>query len=528
MDTTSLMTEMTTTAAPHPQTATTPGLDLRIFFGFTGAVLLLHVLLSGRYGYFRDELYFLDCGRNLAWGYVDMAPMIALIARLALALGGSLHVLRTLAGIGGAGIVAITMLIAWRLGGGRYAQALAGLCAFIVPEYLATGSLMTMNVFEAWFWMGCVYVLIRIIQTGNSWLWIWFGVLAGMGLMNKHSMLFFGSAVLAGVLLTEHRNELRKPWIWIAGAIAVLIFLTNLIWQVQHHFPTLEDLHNVKVSGKNVVLGPAAFLREQIFMMHPITFPVWVSGLWFFLLGRGKRYRMLGWIYLVLLVEFIVLHGKNYYLAPAYPMLLAGGAVAWDGWLEHGRITRGKLWPKAAVAGVIAITGAMLAPLALPLLSPQGYVAYSETLHLTPSKTEVNHNGPLPQFLGDQFGWPELVEQVASIYSAMPPEQRAKTAILAGNYGEAGAIDLLGPKYGLPTALSGHQNYYFWGTRGFAGDTVITIQYGPHSLGEMCASFQEAAMHTDPWGMAEENHEIYVCHLKQPLGQMWEEQKHWN
>jgi len=505
-----------------------PRLNRAILLGFPSAVLFLHILLSGRYGYFRDELYFLDCGRNLAWGYVDMAPMIALVARVALALGGSLHVLRTIAGIGGAGIVAITILIAWRLGGGTFAQGLAGLCAFIVPEYLATAGLMTMNVFEKWFWMGCVYVLIRIIQTGNSRLWIWFGVLAGLGLMNKHSMLFFGFAVLVGLVLTEHRKELLKPWIWIAGAIAVVIFLPNLIWQVQHHFPTLEDLNNVKASGKNVILGPAAFLREQIFMMHPILFPVWLSGLWFLLLGKGTRYRMLGWIYLTLLAEFVVLHGKDYYLSPAYPMLLAGGAVVFETWLGQSRVTQGKLWPKAAILAVIAVAGAIIAPLVLPLLSPQDYVAYEEKLGVKPAKTEVNHDGPLPQFLGDQFGWPQLVEQVASAYNALPPEQRAKTAILAGNYGEAGAIDLFGPQLGLPTALSGHQNHYYWGTRGFTGDTVITIQYGPHYLSQICDSFREAAMHSDPWGMAEENHAIFVCHLKQPLAEIWEDQKHWN
>jgi hypothetical protein len=529
VSTTHLMTATSAQGIEHPADGgQKPRLHLGVLFGFSGAVLLLHLLLSGRYGYFRDELYFLDCGRNLAWGYVDMAPLIALIARFALALGGSLHVLRTFAAIGGTGIVALTILIAWRLGGDKFAQALAGLCAFIVPEFLGTASLMTMNVFEKCFWMGCAYVLIRIIQAGNSRLWIWFGVLAGLGLMNKHSMLFFGLAVLVGVVLTPERKELTKPWIWIGGAGAVLIFLPNLIWQVQHHFPTLEDLHNVNVSGKNVVLGPVAFLREQIFMMHPINFPIWLTGLWFFFFGPGSRYRWLGWIYLVLLAEMMALHGKDYYLSGAYPMLLAGGAVAIEDWLDRGRLTHAKVWPKAAIAGIIAALGAVIAPLALPLLSPQSYVDYTAMLHVTPSKTEVNHNGPLPQFLGDQFGWPELAEQVAAIYNGLPLEQRAKTAILAGNYGEAGAINLWGPKYGLPTALSGHQNYYYWGTREFTGDTVITIQYGPHYLSEICHSVHEAAMHTNPWEMAEENHAIYVCHLRQPLAEVWEDQKHWN
>lgn len=532
IETTCSMTDQTASPLPTsgrvPTSSAEPKLATNLLYAMSGGILLLHLLLSGRYGYFRDELYFLDCARHLAWGYVDMAPMIAFLARVALLLGGSLHLLRTFAGIGGAGTVAITMLLAWRLGGDRYAQGLAGLCALIVPEYLGTAGLFTMNVFEKWFWMGCVYVLIRIIQTGNSRLWIWFGVVAGLGIMNKHSTLFFGAAVVVGLVLTPLRRELLKPWVWIGGAIAFLIFLPNVIWQVQHHYPTLEDLHNVSASGKNVVLGPAAFIREQILMMHPITFPVWLAGLWFFLAGKGTKYRALGWIYLALLVIFIVLHGKNYYLSPAYPMLLAGGAVAIEGWLDR-RVAHARLWPKAAIAGVIAICGAVIAPLALPLLSPEGYVAYEQKLHIKPSKTEVHHEGPLPQFLGDQFGWPELVAQVATIYNSLPPDERSQTAILAGNYGEAGAIDLFGPRYGLPTALSGHQTHYFWGTMGFTGRNFLTIQYGPHYLAEICNSVEKAGTHYHPWGMAEENHDIYLCRgFKKPLAEIWEDQKHWN
>ena len=508
--------------------AETPSLALDLLFGMTAGVLLLHILLSGRYGYFRDELYFLDCGRHLAWGYVDMAPLIALVARFALLLGGSLQVVRTIAGIGGAGIVAITMLIAWRLGGGRFGQGLAGLTAALTPMYLATASLMTMNVFEICFWMAAVYVVIRIIQTGKSKLWVWFGVIAGLGLMNKHSTLFFGIAVLVGVVLTPQRKELAKPWIWIGGVIAVLIFLPNIIWQVQHHFPTLEDLHNVKTLGKNVVLGPGQFIVQQIMVMHPLFFPVWLSGLWFFLFGKGTRYRMLGWIYLTLLVIFIVLHGKDYYLAPAYPMLIAGGGVAIEDWLKRSSLTAGRLWPKAAIVTVITIAGALIAPAVLPLLSPENQLAYRRTMHIEDQKTEVNHVGLLPQMFGDQFGWPELVKQVADIYNSLPPEQRTQTGILTGNYGEAGAIDLFGPQYGLPRAMSGHQNFYYWGTHGFTGDSVITIQYGPRYLGKICSSVQEVAYHSSQWGMGEENHAIYLCHLKQPLAQIWDDQKFWN
>lgn len=508
---------------------TSPPLAVDLLCILGGAVLLVHILLSGRYGYFRDELYFLDCGRRLAWGYVDMAPGIAFIARLALTLGGSLHVLRTIAGIGGAGIVVITMLIAWRLGGSRYAQGLAGLCASVVPMYLATASLMTMNVFEICYWSAAVYVVIRIIQTGNSRLWIWFGLISGIGLMNKHSTLFFGLAVLAGVLLTGLRKELLRPWIWIGGVIAILILLPNVIWQIQHHFPTLEDLHNVKVSGKNVVLSPGEFMVQQIMVFHPVISPVWIAGLWFFLLGKGTKYRALAWIYLTLLVIFIVLHGKDYYLAPAYPMLFAGGAIAIDGWLGRSRMTAGKVWPKAAIAAIVAAAGLEVAPAVTPMLSPEAQVAYRIKMHIEDKKTEVHHDGPLPQMFGDQFGWPELTAEVAAFYNSLPPQERSQTAILAGNYGEAGAIDMFGPKYGLPTALSGHQNHYYWGTMGFTGSNLITLEYGPHYLSTICNSVEKVGDHYHPWGMAEENHAIYFCRgLKKPLAEMWDDQKHWN
>lgn len=302
-----------------------------------------------------------------------------------------------------------------------------------------------------------------------------------------------------------------------------------MIWQVQHHFPTLEDLNNVKLSGKNVVLSPPQFVIEQILMPHPVISLVWLAGLGFFLFGRGTRYRMLGCMYLTLLVTFIVLHGKDYYLAPAYPMLFAGGSLAIEGWLNRGRRTAGKTWPKAAVAGLIAVAGLHAAPAVLPLLSPQDQVAYRIKAHIEDKKTEVNHAGPLPQIFGDQFGWPEMAAEVAAFYNSLPPNVRAQTAILTGNYGEAGAIDMFGPKYGLPTALSGHQNHYFWGTMGFTGNNLITIQYGPRYLGTICNSVEKIGDHYHPWGMAEENHAIYFCRgLKQPLAAIWEDQKHWN
>jgi len=506
-----------------------PVLAVGLVATLAGAKLLIHLLLSNRYGYFRDELYFLDCGRHLSWGYVDHAPMIGVVARIALLIGGALPALRAFPAIAGAGMVVLTMLITRRLGGDRFAQGLVGLSVLFVPIYLAVDSIMTMNAFEPLFWMGCIYFLIRIIQTGDSRLWIWFGVLAGLGLMNKHSTAFFGVAVVIGLLLTEHRREFAKPWIWLGGAVALLIFLPNLLWQIQHHFPTLEDLRNVQTTGKNVVLSPLKFFLQQLVIMHPVLSLIWISGLWHFLLGRGSKYRVLAWIFLAFFILMLVLHGKDYYVIPIYPMLLAGGALAWEGALGRWRLTEGKLWPKVLVVGVVIITGAILAPLMLPLLSPNSYVAYTRKLGLKPTKREVHEHGQLPQVFGDQIGWPELVGQVAQAYNSLPPEQRAETAILTGNYGEAGAIDMFGPKYGLPTALSEHQTYYYWGTHGFTGNNLITLQYGLDDLSEMCNSVEQVAVHSDPWGMEEENQPIYFCRgLKRPLAETWAEHKHWN
>ncbi|HQR44997.1 MAG TPA: glycosyltransferase family 39 protein [Thermoanaerobaculia bacterium] len=400
-------------------------LDLRLLALLAGLKLLVHLATASRYGYFRDELYFLDCARHLDWGYVDCAPLIAVYAKVALLLGDSLPVLRSLAALAGAGRVALTILLARELGGGRFAQALAGLCVLAAPIYLGMDSILTMNGFESLFWMGCVFFLIRIVRTGDSRLWLRFGLLAGLGLENKHSTLLFGGAVLAALLLTPQRRELRTPWLWLAGGIALLIFLPNLVWQARHGFPTLEDLENVRRSGKNVVLGPAPFLGQQILLLHPLLLPIWLAGLASFLFGRGRRLRVLGWIYLVLTATMIVLKAKNYYLAPIYPMLFASGAVAMEGWLARRAWSRERLWPKAALAALVLAAGAVLVPAILPILPPEKLLAYQRTLGVAPPKTEVRHDGPLDQRLGDQFGWEELVAEVARIYWSLPAEERA-------------------------------------------------------------------------------------------------------
>jgi 4-amino-4-deoxy-L-arabinose transferase-like glycosyltransferase len=270
-----------------------PPIATGILIAVCASKLLLHLLTSvQRYGYFRDELYYLDLARHLDWGYVDCAPLVALYAKAALLLGGSLAALRMIPALAGVALIVLTILVARELGGNRYAQFLTGLCILLCPAYLLMSSLMTMNAFEPLYWTGAMLVVARIVRTGDSRLWVWFGLLAGVGLENKHSTLFFGLAVAIAVLLTRNRRELTKPWIWIGAAIALAIFLPNVLWQVKHHFPTLEDLENVRKTGKNVVLGPLAFLKEQIIDMQPLFIFVWLPGLVWLL--RDRRWRILG------------------------------------------------------------------------------------------------------------------------------------------------------------------------------------------------------------------------------------------
>jgi hypothetical protein len=506
-----------------------PPLSKPVLLGAVAIKLLVHFPGLFRYGYFRDELYFLDCARHLDWGYVDCAPLVAVYAKIALLLGGSLPALRILPMLAGAAMVALTVLIARQLGGGAFAQALAALAILIAPVHLMVDSILSMNAFEPLFWMGCILVLIKIIRGGDPRLWLAFGLLAGLGLQNKHSTLFFGAGVAVAILATPLRRELLRPWIWIGAAVALAIFLPNIVWQWQHGFPTLEDLQNVREAGKNVELAPIPFLLQQTLMMHPFNLPVWLAGLWFLVFGRGRSFRAVGLVYVFMLAVFIALHAKDYYLAPIYPMLLAAGGAAIEAWTAQLVNRKWELVSRSLVMALVLVFGAILMPMALPLLSPQRHVDYLARLGFEPSKTEVAHIGPLEQLWGDQFGWPELVEEIAEIYWALPEEERARTGIFASNYGEAGAINLFGPKHDLPPAICAHQTHSMWGPGEFDGDQLIWLQWSAESLEPICGSVEIVGEHYHPWGMAEENRPILLCrNLDPPLSELWPQLRHWN
>ncbi len=488
--------------------------------------LLLHLLTANRYGYFRDEMYYLDCGRHLAWGYVDQPPMIGLVAWfIRNVLGTSLLAIRLLPALAGAGIVALTGYIAYQLGGRRYAMGLGALATALSGVFVINGHLLTMNVFEPLIWMGCASIVIRIIQTGNQKLWLWFGLLCGVGLETKYSMAVFGFGIVVGVLVTPERKALAHKWIWIAGVLAFLIFLPNLLWNIHYHWPFVQLMHNIKAEGRDVVMNPFQYVLEQILMVNPFALPLWLGGLaWLFFGREGRRYRVLGWAYVVELAVWIILHGKDYYAAPAYPMLFAAGGVACEQWIER----TGRAWLKPAFVILFLAASLPFLPIIAPVLPVDQYVRFQQAIHFAPPVSEHGHDrSPLPQYYSDELGWEQLVVEIARAYHSLPPDVQAKTAIKVDNFGEAGAVDLFGPKYGLPPAIAGHQNYWLWGPRQYTGESMILIGEGePELLPQKFAHVEKLGYFHYP--MALEETDIYWGQgLKWNLQEVWPEVKRW-
>ena len=492
------------------------------------AAVVLQMATNGRYGYFRDELYYLALSHHLAWGYVDLAPMSPVVAYVGRILfGQSLHAIRLLPALALGGEIVLTGLIARELGGKRFAVFLACLAVLVSPVILNNASRFSMNPFEPLFWMGAIYFLLLAVDESRPDRLIWVGILVGFGPENKHSAAFFLGALLIGLLATPERRLFRSKWLWFAAGIIVLLVLPNLLWQYRHGFPTWIDLNNVKKTHKNVELPPLPFLKQQIMALLPLNALIWIAGLGFLLFHReGKRYRVLGVTYLVFLAIMMALHGKDYYLAPIYPMLFAAGGVFWQRLIE---VHSGWRWVKVALPLSIVLLGAVAAPLVLPILPPARIVPYMQAIGVGVSRSETNMSSTLPQHFADEFGWPEMVAQVAGVYYSMPPDVRDKTAILAGNYGSAGAIDFFGPRYGLPKSISAHQNYYYWGYRQYTGESLILLNWELDDARYWCGKVEEGPKVGNPYAMGWEHYTILICHnLKMPLAQAWPRLKTWN
>jgi hypothetical protein len=488
--------------------------SLRFFAGsavvlyFAGAKLVFHLITAGQYGIFRDELYYLACGEHLDWGYVDQPPLIALVAWIARHLFGDWLVgLRLIPAIAGAATVWLTGKLARDLGGGGFAQILAALAVIAVPIYLILHHWLTMNAFEPLIWLVCAWCIVRAINTNDPRYWIWFGVLVGVGMETKYGIAFFVIAVVIAMILTGERRFLVTSQFWIGAMIAFAIFLPNLIWLARHDFPFLELMRNIRQTHRDVVRGPISFVLDQIQIMNPILFPLWIGGLiWLFFGQDGRRFRILGIIYLVLLAMFVALRGKNYYLSPIYPVLFAAGAVLFE------KITTLRFkWTRSGYAVVVVASIVVLAPTVSPILSPEAFLGYQRKLGLEPPKAENQPTGPLPQYFADEFGWREMAEETARVYKSLLPEERARTAIFANNYGEAGAIDFFGPGLGLPKSICNHQSYWLWGPRAYDGSIVIVLGSDGSGDREHFNSVEVAGHVAHPYSRRDEHFDIFLC-----------------
>lgn len=492
------------------------------------ADLLLHIYFNNRYGYFRDEFDYMACGNHLAWGYVDQPPLLPFLVHICRAvLGDSLRSIRSIPALASALLIVQTAAIARELGGKRFALLLSAVAVLIAPQYLSNGSLLTTNCLEPNLWMGCAYFAILAIKRSAPRYWLWFGVIAGVSLEEKYTIALFGFGIVAGLLLSEHRRVFLNKWIWIGGAAAFLIFLPNLLWNMRYHWPFLQLMHNIRAEHRDVVLGPGEYFLQQTILIHPLAAPIWIAGLAaLFFSARLKPYRFLGWTYIVCYAVLFALHGKNYYLSPVYPMLLAAGAVLIESALDRPI----GVWLKPAIVVILLAAGAYLAPITVPVFSPDHFLAYVKRLPFKLPVMEYQHKrAVLPQWYADQFGWNEIVAETAQAWNQLAPAEHPDCAIFAQDYGQAGAIDFLGRRYGLPPALSGHQTYFLWGPRGYSGNCMIVLDDRPDRLEQFFQHVQYVGTSADNPYALEKRIDIFICRGSKfgTLTQVWPQLKKW-
>lgn len=489
-------------------------------------VLAFHAAGNPHYGFFRDELYFIICGFHPAFGYVDQPPVVPLLAAGSQLFGHSLFALRFVAAIFAAAGAYVTCLLAIELGGDAFAQVLAGLVYLFAGVLTSFGTKVGPDMVGLWLWPLIALYALRIARGGSPRQWIAAGVAAGFALESKYSAAFFLAALLGGLLLVPQRSILRTKWFAAGAVIAVAIALPNFLWQAHYGFPMLELLRNGQ-NGKNVEVGPALYLFQQLLLTNIFLSPIWIVGL--IALLRDRSARFLGYAYVLLILLMIVLHGKHYYPGDVYPIPIAAGAVTFARWTQRSVALRAALTAAAIAAGFFFL------PFSLPVLAERPMVRYASfvagVLHVdkTTMATERHQSAELPTDWADMHGWPALEARVAGVYRSLPPSQRAQAAIVADNYGEASAIDFFGKGDGLPPVISGHNNYYLWGTHGASGNVVIDVNGDCGAEAHLFRDARMAQRFDAPWVVSyERGIPIMVCiGLTRDLSTVWPSLKHY-
>ena len=488
-----------------------------IALGFAGAAFAVHLAFANRYDVFRDELYFIVCGRHPALGYVDQPPVVPLVAAAMYGLGHQTWLLRMPAVFAAAALVLVTCAFVRLLGGGRGATVMAGAATAFAPMFLGLAATLNTTTFEPLCWTLVAYLVARRIVLGERSAVLWCGAVIGVTLEIKDSIPFWIVALAIGVLATDARRILATREAALGALIAVALVVPNVIWQATHGWTIVELLRN-GANGKNVVLPPLAFIGNQILVMNPLFAPIWIAGIIGPYTVRALRAaRPFAIAFVTIYAIMIALHGKDYYLAAAYPTAFAIGAVA----LEHaiGNAALRTTWIGLGVA-----LSVIVAPMALPILAPPALVAYERTLHLAPQAAEkVSEGVLLPQDFADMLGWHDFVREVGTAWQQIPPTARAHTSVLVNNYGEAAALDVYGAEYGLPPALSGHNQYYLWALRGQPATDILRVQNNLAALRPYCTEMRPLGTTFSPYAMPYENGKgiAYCRAVHPPLAKLW-------
>lgn len=482
-------------------------------------VFVVHALGNAHYGFFRDELYFIICGRHPQFGYVDQPPVVPLLAALTQLGGHSLWLLRIVPALFAAGGVYVTVLLAAEFGGGVFAQSLAALTFLFSNVLLSFGEKVGTDEVGLWTWPLIGYLVVRIVKGADPRLWVLAGAVAGLSFESKYSVVFFLAALVAGLLLTPQRSILMNRWFAFGALILVGIALPNVLWQAHYDFPMWQLLRNGQ-DGKNVIVGPLVYMVQEILITNLFLFPVWVIGVvWLF---TQPRFRFAGYLYVILIAEMMIFHGKHYYPANVYPIVIAAGAVPIEAWTARARLAR------FAIAAYMLMLGPVFVPFSLPVLSEPAFIAYQarlgEILHLPKGLLATEHNretSTLPGDWADMHGWPQLASTVKAVYDSLPPNERAQALVSASNYGEAAAIDFFTP--GIPV-VSRHNQYWLWGYGGRTGNVVIDVNGDCGAKQHLFRSSRLAATFNAPYTIGwETGVPIMVCRgLKVPIAAVWQ------
>jgi 4-amino-4-deoxy-L-arabinose transferase-like glycosyltransferase len=498
--------------------ASRPDRSSRIPLIAAALTFLVHLVANPHYGYFRDELYFIVCGRHPALGYVDQPPLAPLIAAGTQIFGHSLVLLRAAAAVFAAASIYVTCILAAELGGGAFAQIFAALTSALCPVLCAFGMKISTDTVGLWLWPLTVLYLVRLARGAHPRLWLGVGAAVGVSVLSKYSVVYLVAAFAAAVVCTPQRRMLWSRWFIGGVALAAALALPNVAWQAAHGFPILEVLRNGQ-HGKNVLLSPAGYLLAELLITNPVLALTWIAGLAWLLAHAETRFVGLGFLFL--LAAMIASHAKHYYPADIYPVLFAAGGVAVE------RATDARRWLRPVVTTVAAAAGLAAIPYVLPVLPVPVFLRYhgfvSSRLQLEATRTENARPTALPQDWADMHGWPELAAAVARVVESLPPGERERAAIVTANYGEAAAIDFFGERYHLPPVLSGHNQYFLWGTHGYDGEVVIDVNGDCGRRAQLFRSSEQAAFLTSPLVMPWENDvPIMVCRgIARPLPELW-------